>query len=242
MTVLLETRGLAVGYGAAPVVADLHLEVDAGEIVALLGRNGAGKTTTLLGLAGELPAMSGSILWDGAVLEGPLHRRSRKGLGFVTEEKSVIFSLSVLDNLRLGRGDIDRAFALFPELVPLRRRSAGSLSGGEQQILTFARALSRSPRLLLADEISLGLAPLIVSRLTRALRHAADGGLGVLLVEQRVHTALACSDRAYVLGGGRVTLSGASKELLERMDEIESSYLSTHISQADGRPVGGGAG
>jgi branched-chain amino acid transport system ATP-binding protein len=156
---------------------------------------------------------------------GPLHQRSRRGLGFVTEEKSVIFSLSVLDNLRLGRGDVDEAFELFPELVPLRRRSAGTLSGGEQQILTFARALSRHPKVLLADELSLGLAPVIVARLTRALRAAAATGVGVLLVEQRVHTALACSDRAYVLAGGKVVLAGDSSDLIGRMDEIETSYL-----------------
>ena len=222
---LLAARNLSVGYGPTPVVAGLDLEVGAGEVVALLGRNGAGKTTTLLGLAGELRPTTGAVLWEGEPMTGPLHRRSRQGLGFVTEEKSVIFSLSVLDNLRLGRGDVDRAFALFPELVPLRRRMAGSLSGGEQQILTFARALSRAPKVLLADEISLGLAPVIVARLTRALRHAASAGLGVLLVEQRVHTALACSDRAYVLGGGGIVLAGRSEDLVGRLDEIERNYL-----------------
>lgn len=222
---LLAAQGLSVGYGATPVVSELDLEVHPGEVVALLGRNGAGKTTTLLGLAGELRPIAGTVWWQGEPLHGPLHQRSRRGLGFVTEEKSVIFALSVLDNLRLGRGNVDRAFELFPELVPLRRRIAGTLSGGEQQILTFARALSRSPKVLLADELSLGLAPVIVGRLTRALREAADAGLGVLLVEQRVHSALACSDRAYVLGGGRVVLTGASKDLLGRLDEIETSYL-----------------
>lgn len=222
---LLATRDLSVGYGSTAVVTDLNIEIRSGEVVALLGRNGAGKTTTLLGLAGEVRPISGEVLWGGEPMTGPLHRRSRRGLGFVTEEKSVIFALSVLDNLRLGRGDVDRALELFPELVPLRRRIAGTLSGGEQQILTFARALSREPKVLLADELSLGLAPVIVARLTAALRHAASAGVGVLLVEQRVHTALACSDRAYVLGEGRVVLAGDSKDLLGRLDEIETNYL-----------------
>lgn len=223
--ILLATQDLSVGYGSTPVVSGLNIEVRSGEVVALLGRNGAGKTTTLLGLAGEVRPISGQVLWGGEPMRGPLHQRSRRGLGFVTEEKSVIFALTVLDNLRLGRGDVDRAFELFPELVPLRRRVAGTLSGGEQQILTFARALSRDPKVLLADELSLGLAPVIVARLTAALRDAAATGIGVLLVEQRVHTALACSDRAYVLGEGRVVLAGASKDLLGRLDEIESNYL-----------------
>lgn len=222
---LLAARSLSVGYGATPVVSGIDIDVHGGEVVALLGRNGAGKTTTLLGLAGELKPTDGSVLWDGEVLHGPLHVRSRRGLGFVTEEKSVIFGLSVLDNLRLGRGDLDQAFTLFPELVPLRRRMAGTLSGGEQQILTFARALSRRPKVLLADELSLGLAPVIVARLTAAIRDAAAGGIGVLLVEQSVHTALGCSDRAYVLSGGRVALSGSSAELLTRFDEIQQTYL-----------------
>lgn len=224
---MLAAEGLSVGYGSTPVVTDLNLEVHPGEVVALLGRNGAGKTTTLLSLAGELRPTAGQIFWDGEALEGPLYKRSRRGLGFVTEEKSVIFSLSVLDNLRLGRGDVDRALETFPELVPLRRRIAGTLSGGEQQMLTFARALSRGPKVLMADELSLGLAPVIVARLTAALRRAASMGVGVLLVEQRVHTALACSDRAYVLGGGRTVLTGSSQDLLGRMDEIEASYLAT---------------
>ena len=183
---LLATQDLSVGYGHTPVVTGLNIEVRPGEVVALLGRNGAGKTTTLLGLAGELRPISGTVLWGGEPMRGPLHRRSRRGLGFVTEEKSVIFALSVLDNLRLGRGHVERAFELFPELVPLRRRVAGTLSGGEQQILTFARALSRDPKVLLADELSLGLAPVIVARLTAALRHVAATGVGVLLVEHRV--------------------------------------------------------
>ncbi|HSY16169.1 MAG TPA: ABC transporter ATP-binding protein [Jatrophihabitantaceae bacterium] len=222
---LLEARGLSVGYGATPVVRELDLKVMPGEVVALLGSNGAGKTTTLLGLAGELAPSRGEVLLGGTRLDGSLHSRSRQGLGYVTEERSVIFSLSVYDNLRLGRGDIDMAFELFPELKPLRRRRAGTLSGGEQQILTFARALSRRPRVLIADELSLGLAPLVVRRLVGAIRDVAATGVGVLLVEQQVQTALRASERAYVLKRGQVVLTGASPDLLNQIDDIERSYI-----------------
>jgi len=225
-TALLEARDLTIGYGSNPVVRDLHLTVLPGEVVGLLGANGAGKSTTLRGLAGELRPISGEVLMFGELATGQLHYRAKHGLGFVTEEKSVIFGLSVFDNLRLGRGDIDHAFELFPELSPLRKRIAGTLSGGEQQILTFARALSRSPKVLLADELSLGLAPRVVERLGHAIRDAAADGIGVLLVEQQAHTALSLSDRAYVLRQGEVVLHGPSSDLIDRIDEIEVGYLS----------------
>jgi branched-chain amino acid transport system ATP-binding protein len=225
-TLVLEGRNLTIGYGSNPVVRCLNISVGIGEVVGLLGANGAGKTTTLRGLAGELRPFSGEVLMFGEPATGHLHDRAKHGLGFVTEEKSVIFALSVLDNLRLGRGDIDRAMQLFPELAPLRKRIAGTLSGGEQQILTFARALSRSPKVLLADELSLGLAPRVVERLGQAIRDAAADGIGVLLVEQQAHTALALSDRAYVLRHGEVVLQGPSWELIDRIEEIEVGYLS----------------
>ena len=223
---VLAAIGLTAGYHQVPVVTDLNLHVHAGEVVGLLGANGAGKTTTLLALAGELRPLAGEVRFLGQPALDPLHVRATRGLGFVTEEKSVIFGLSVLDNIRLGRGDVDRAFELFPELVPLRKRMAGTLSGGEQQILTFARALSRSPKALLADELSLGLAPLIVERLGQAIRDAAKQGVGILLVEQQARTALALSDRAYVLRRGEIVLQGASSDLVDRLDEVESGYLS----------------
>jgi branched-chain amino acid transport system ATP-binding protein len=223
---VLEAVGLSVGYGPIPVVTDLDLRVDAGEMVALLGANGAGKTTTLLALAGELKPSAGTMRLLGKQTTQPLHVRCSHGLGFVTEEKSVIFALSVIDNLRLGRGDTDLAFELFPELARLRKRKAGLLSGGEQQILTLARVLSRRPRVLMADELSLGLAPLIVERLVDALQKAAQTGIGVLLVEQQIRTALKSCDRAYVLRRGRLVLEGSTTDLLDRVDEIEASYLS----------------
>jgi branched-chain amino acid transport system ATP-binding protein len=225
-TALLVANGLSAGYGGHPVIRALDLHVSAGEVVGLLGANGAGKTTTLLALAGELRPIEGTVELLGVPVSGGIHTSARRGLGFVTEERSVIFSLSVVDNLRLGRGDLDKAFTLFPELAPLKRRIAGSLSGGEQQILTFARALSRSPRVLLADEMSLGLAPMVVQRLGRALRDAATLGIGVLLVEQQARTALSLADRAYVLRQGEVVLEGPADDLMGRIDQIEAGYLS----------------
>ena len=226
-TPLLECRGLSAGYGALAAVRDLDLAVNAGQVVALIGPNGAGKTSTLLALAGELPLMSGEVRWMGEPTRSPMHKRCRSGLGFLTEERSVIMSLNVADNLRLAGVKTDAACELFPELEPLLRRTAGLLSGGEQQMLSLARALGREPRVLLADELSLGLAPLVVKRLLTAVRAAADRGIGVLLVEQHVRQALAIADHVYVMDRGSVVLSGPVAEVHDRLDEIEAAYLSS---------------
>jgi branched-chain amino acid transport system ATP-binding protein len=201
------------------------LEVRAGELVTLLGVNGAGKSTTLLTLAGALAPLSGEVRWCGSVATGPVHRRARDGMRFVTEERSVFPSLSTLDNLRIGGGNPDAALELFAELKPLLKRRAGLLSGGEQQMLTLARALSFEPKLLLADELSLGLAPKIVERLLSALRDATGRGVAVLLVEQQVRHALGTADRGYVMRRGRIVISGTASDLLGRIDEIEATYL-----------------
>jgi branched-chain amino acid transport system ATP-binding protein len=224
---ILETHGLTAGYGTQPVIHDLDILVRPGEVVALLGPNGAGKTTTLLALSGELPTMEGEARLDGKPTKAPLHRRARMGLGFVTAERSVITSISALDNLRVAGADVQMALGLFPELNKVLSTRGGLLSGGEQQMLTLGRALARQPRLLLADELSLGLAPLIVQRLLRAVRDAAQRGCGVLLVEQHVRQALEFADRAYVMRRGRIELSGTGAELRSRINEIEESYLST---------------
>lgn len=229
--VLIAARGLSLSYGAVAAVAGLDLEVRAGEMVALMGANGAGKSTTLMGLAGLLKPSDGytEVMGDRSV--EPLHRRARRGMRYVSEERSVIRSLNVADNLRLGPGPVEEALQLFPELQPLLDRPAGLLSGGEQQILTLARALAGDVRVLLADELSLGLAPLIVARLLRAAREAADRrGVGVLLVEQHAHLALKYADRAYVLHRGEVVIEGAAEELRERLDEIQASYLHGTVS------------
>ena len=223
---VLRAVDLTVGYSAIPVIRNLNLEVHSGEIVALLGPNGAGKSTTLAALCGELEPLSGHVDWMGERSSDPPHRRARQGLGFVTEERSIIRGLTTRDNLKLGRGSIDAALALMPELEPMLNRRAGLLSGGQQQMLALACALSQSPRALLVDELSLGLAPLIVGRLLRVLEEAAQSGKGILLVEQHVRQALRVADRAYVLLRGQVALEGTGRELAKRQDEIEALYLS----------------
>jgi len=223
---LLECRGLDAGYGHLAVVRGLDLRVMPGEVVALLGPNGAGKTTTMLTFAGELPPLAGEVLIDGDATRRPLYRHARDGLALVTEERSVFMGLSTADNLRLGGVSRDTAVAMFPELAPLMSRTAGLLSGGEQQMLTLARALGRSPKLLLADELSLGLAPLVVDRMLKAVRAAAfDRGVGVLLVEQHVKRALEIADRVLVMQRGRIVLSGTPAEIGGQIGDLESAYL-----------------
>jgi branched-chain amino acid transport system ATP-binding protein len=222
----LEARNLNVGYGAVSVVHDLELEVNAGEVVALLGANGAGKTTTMLALSGVLPVQGGEVLIDGTATRAPIFRRARKGLAFVTEERSVFMGLSSRDNLRVCGVDPDAVVAMFPELEPRMSVRAGLLSGGEQQMLTVGRALARRPSLLLADELSLGLGPMVVDRLLQAVRAASlENGTAVLMVEQFVDKALDVSDRVYVMRRGRIVLSGTAESLRGRRDEIEAHYL-----------------
>jgi branched-chain amino acid transport system ATP-binding protein len=226
-TPVIALNGLCAGYAGNACVRDVNLEVRAGEVVALLGRNGAGKTTTILTMAGELTPISGQVLWKGQPDRLPLHRKARRGLALVTEERSVFMGLSAKENLLLGRGSEAEALALFPELAQHLDRSAGLLSGGQQQILTMARALAAAPEVLLADELSLGLAPLVVARLLGAVRQAADRGVGVLLVEQRARQALAAADRAYVMDRGSIILEGDANYLLAHFDEVERAYLSS---------------
>jgi branched-chain amino acid transport system ATP-binding protein len=223
--IVLEGHGLAAGYGRRPVVHDIDLYVERGEILAILGANGAGKSTTLLALAGALPTLAGEVRLCGRPTTAGLAARARRGMGLITEERSVFHRLTVTDNLRLGRGDPARALALFPELVEHRHRRAGLLSGGQQQMLTLARALAASPAVLLVDELSLGLAPKMVGRLLVELRAAADRGTAVVLVEQHARLALDLADRAMVLRRGRCALEGSTDELRGRLDEIERTYL-----------------
>jgi branched-chain amino acid transport system ATP-binding protein len=224
---LIEARGLSSGYGKMPVIREVDLRVDAGEVVALIGANGVGKTTTLLTLAGELAPMQGEVRFLGEPTRSPMHARCRSGLGYITEERSVIMDMSVADNLKLAAVPPNVAFEYFPALERIMNRRAGLCSGGEQQMLSLARALGRDPKVLLADELSLGLAPIIVANLLQAVRDAADErGVGVLLVEQHVRQALKIAHRVYLMERGRIVLHGTTDEVAGQLDKIEATYLS----------------
>jgi branched-chain amino acid transport system ATP-binding protein len=223
---LVEARNLSAGYGSMAVVHDVDLAVAAGQVTALVGPNGAGKSTTLLTLAGVLRPLAGEVVVEGRSTTAPLHERADAGLAFVPEQRSVIMELTAAENLRLGRIDPGAALELFPELEPLLPRKAGLLSGGEQQMLSLARALARRPKVLIADELSLGLAPLIVQRLLRAVREAAQQrGVGVLLVEQHVHLALEVADQVHVMRRGRLAYSGSPDQLQRDAGAIEDAYF-----------------
>ena len=228
---LLTISDLTTGYNEVPVVRHLDLHVDSGEIVALLGANGAGKTTTLLTVSALNPIISGDIeLFGQSVRKHRPHYLARHGLAHVLESRSLFFQLTVAENLRLGASggaaDFDRALGYFPALANILDRRAGLLSGGEQQMLAMARALATNPKLLMVDEMSLGLAPIIVERLMPVLRQVVDDtGAGVLLVEQHVHMALEIADRGYVLSHGDLVMQGTAAELRAEDALLRSSYL-----------------
>ena len=231
----LEVQALETGYGKAQVLFGVDLEVEAGELVALLGANGAGKTTLLRALSGLLRPWKGSVLLGGKDLRGlSPARRARLGLGHVPEGRQLFPLMTVEENLRLGAAFLapgrekegyERVYALFPQLAERRRQLAGTLSGGEQQMLAIGRALMGFPRILLVDGPSLGLSPRLAEEVLLALKEVARGGVGVLLVEQNVALSLEVAERGYVLEHGRVVLEGPAQALAQD-PRVREAYLS----------------
>jgi branched-chain amino acid transport system ATP-binding protein len=238
MSPVLELTGVAAGYGGQPVVHDLDLQVQAGEVVALLGANGAGKTTTLLTISRLLRPIRGRVrVFDETTDSSSPARLARQGLAHVPEDRALFYELTARENLRLGaarrKADLEQVLRLFPELERVLDSRSGLLSGGEQQMLAVGRALMSRPKLLIVDEMSLGLAPIVVQRLLPVLRDVArDTGAGVLFVEQHVHLALAVADRAYVLSHGELVLEGPAADLATREDLVQASYFGDGFDRA----------
>jgi branched-chain amino acid transport system ATP-binding protein len=231
---VLEVRDLHVYYGEIHALKGASLSVNRGEIVALLGPNGAGKTTTLKTISGLLPPRSGTVHLEGqSVIGVPPHEIVRRGIAHVPEGRRIFNRLSVADNLEMGayirtdgaiREDMERVFTLFPRLRERRVQVAGTLSGGEQQMLAIGRALMARPRLLLLDEPSMGLAPVLVEQIFETIQDINRGGTPILLVEQNAAMALTIAQRGYVLETGSVVLEGSARELGENA-EIRRAYL-----------------
>ena len=232
---LLRLEQLQVAYGGIRAVKGVDLEVGQGELVCLIGANGAGKTTTLRAVTGLVRAAAGRVLYDGQDITGlKVPQIARRGLALVPEGRGVFAQLSIEENLAMGAyarndragiaADVERAFTLFPRLKERRSQTAGTLSGGEQQMLAIARALMSRPRLLLLDEPSMGLAPLMVERIFEVVRTIAAEGVTLLLVEQNARLALETSHRGYVLEGGLVAFSGRAADLLGD-PRVREAYL-----------------
>jgi branched-chain amino acid transport system ATP-binding protein len=235
MQTLLSLQRIESGYAAAKVVHGISMDVGAGEVVALLGANGAGKTTTLMTILGLLRLTAGQITFDGrSIGNRPTSYLVKQGISVVPEGRRVFGSLSVEENLMIGsasgasgrvdRGAIDEALALFPDLVPRMKQPAGSLSGGQQQMLAIARALASRPRLILMDEPTMGLSPVLGEKVMSIISEIHGKGVSVLLVEQNAHAALGVASRGYVLQAGEIVLQGAASELRES-SVVKEAYL-----------------
>jgi branched-chain amino acid transport system ATP-binding protein len=235
VSALLSIQGLSVAYGGIQAVRDLSLEVARGEMVCLIGANGAGKTTTLKAVSGLLAPTAGRVHFDGGAIGGmAAHQIARRGLALVPEGRGVFPRMSVAENLMMGAyarndraaiaADLDQVYCLLPRLTERRGQLAGLLSGGEQQMLALGRAMMARPRLLLLDEPSMGLAPLMVKAVFDIIRQIAASGVAILLIEQNAHLALKTCARGYVLENGAITLSGASAALAAS-PAVRQAYL-----------------
>jgi branched-chain amino acid transport system ATP-binding protein len=232
---MLHVTGLSAHYGRAYILDEVALEVGAGEVVVLLGRNGAGKSTTMKAIMGLVPPSAGSVRFMGDEIAGrEPFEIARRGLGYVPEERRIFSELTVMENLEVGRRAApagqapwtpERLFALFPSLGGMRDRPGGRMSGGEQQMLTIARTLMGNPRLVLLDEPSEGLAPVVVERMAEAIRALKAEGLSILLSEQNLHFARAVRDRATIIEKGWIRWSGTIPELMAA-DAVREQYLS----------------
>lgn len=232
---LLAVENLKVNYGGIQALRGISLSIAQGELIALIGSNGAGKTTTLKALAGLLHPASGSLHYAGRPLHSPAHQRVRDGLALVPEGRGIFARLTVEENLQMGAyarndaarqigADLERMYTLFPRLAERRAQLAGTLSGGEQQMVAMARALMCRPRLLMLDEPSMGLAPMMVAKIFETIRDIAAQGVSILLVEQNAKLALEVAQRGYVLESGSITLSDSAQNLLGS-DEVRKAYL-----------------
>ena len=233
MNTILKVEDMHVYYGAIHAVKGVSFEVGEGEIVALIGANGAGKSTILKTVSGLLHPRSGAIIFDGAnISRTDAHKLVRQGLAHVPEGRRIFLQMSVQDNLEMGaftrkevsKDDLERMFTLFPRLKERRKQIAGTLSGGEQQMLALSRALMSHPKLLMLDEPSMGLAPILVDQIFSIIKDLHAAGTTILLVEQNASKALKIADRAYVLETGSITLSGTGAEL-SNSDEVRKAYL-----------------
>ena len=234
MSTILNVENINVYYGAIHAVKDISFHVDEGEIVTLIGANGAGKTTTLQTISGLLHSRTGSITFDGQNLAGiPAHKLVSKGLAQVPEGRRVFLQMSVEENLQMGayvrpNSEVDDSIAMvyeqFPRLKERRRQVAGTLSGGEQQMLAMGRALMSKPKLLMLDEPSMGLAPILVEQIFEIIQSLHEAGTTILLVEQNAQMALSVADRGYVLETGRIVNSGAGLDLLND-ESVKKAYL-----------------
>ena len=234
MAELLKVEDINVYYGAIHAIKGVSFHVDEGEIVTLVGANGAGKSTTLHTVSGLLHSKTGSITFEGRNISGvPAHKLVEHGLAHVPEGRRIFLQMTVEENLEMGAftqpkantgESMERVFEQFPRLKERRRQIAGTLSGGEQQMLAMGRALMSKPRLLMLDEPSMGLAPILVEQIFDIIRSLHKAGTTILLVEQNAQMALSVADRAYVLETGKITLSGTGEELA-RSDEVKKAYL-----------------